>query len=142
MTFNKIYFLLTILLFAIEVYIAKYVHDDIIRPYIGDVLVVILIYCLVKSFFNTPVLKTALAVLLFSFVVETLQYFNIVNVLGLQDSKLAATIIGTSFAWMDIASYIAGILIVLLCEWLVAKERLNNRKAVGNLELNQTDKTL
>ena len=32
--------------FILEVIIAKYVHDKIIRPYIGDVLVVICLYTL------------------------------------------------------------------------------------------------
>ena len=39
--FNKTYFLLTILLFCTEVIIALFVHDNFIRPYFGDVLVVI-----------------------------------------------------------------------------------------------------
>jgi len=96
LAFNKNYFLLAVLLFFIEVFIALYVHDAIVRPYIGDVLVVILIYCFVKSFFDWPVLPVALSVLTFSFAVETLQYFNIIEILGLEKSNLARIIIGTS----------------------------------------------
>lgn len=114
--FNKIYFGLTILIFIIEVLIALYVHDTIIRPYIGDVLVVILIYCFVKSFLKIKVMPTAVFVLLFAFGVETLQYLNIVDKLGLQNSKIARTVIGTSFSWIDILTYIIGISIVLLVE--------------------------
>ena len=117
--FTLRYFILTIILLVVEILIALFVHDTIIRPYIGDVLVVILIYCFVKSFFNTPVVPTAIAVLIFSFAVETLQYFKILEVLGLQHSKLARIIIGSSFAWADIGAYIAGILIVLLAEKLL-----------------------
>nr|WP_315153196.1 DUF2809 domain-containing protein [uncultured Flavobacterium sp.] len=116
LTFNKKYFGLTILLFVIEVLIALYVHDAIIRPYIGDVLVVILIYCFIKSFLKLPVLPVALFVLLFSFSVEFLQYLNIVGKLGLQNSKIARTVIGTSFAWIDLVCYIAGIIIVIIAE--------------------------
>ena len=119
LTFNKKYFILALLLFFIEVLIALYVHDKIIRPYIGDVLVVILIYCFVKSFLKLPVLPVATGVLMFAFMVETLQYFKIVEVLGLQHIKLARIVIGTSFAWMDMLTYIAGIAIVLIAErWL------------------------
>jgi hypothetical protein len=119
LTFNKKYFIIALLLFFIEVLIALYVHDRIIRPYIGDVLVVILIYCFIKSFLKLPVLPVASAVLIFAFMVETLQYFKIVEVLGLQHIKLARIIIGTSFAWMDMLTYIAGIAIVLIAErWL------------------------
>lgn len=121
MRFNIRYFLLTILLFVTEVLIALYSHDSILRAYIGDVLVVILIYCFVQSFFNTPVLITAIAVLIFSYIIETLQYLNIVEILGLQHSTLAKTVIGTSFSWIDILSYTAGILVVILVEKMAGK---------------------
>ena len=78
-SFNPKYFLLTILLFVTEVLIAVYLHDGFIRPYFGDFLVVILIYCFVKSFANIPVIKTAVGVLLFSYFVEMTQYFKLVK---------------------------------------------------------------
>lgn len=120
-TFNKAYFLWTVLLFLTEVGIALFVHDNFIRPYFGDVLVVILIYCFVRTFLKISVTKACIGVLLFAFAVETLQYFTVVEKLGLQDNKLARTVIGTSFAWEDIAAYIVGILIVVLAETLLAK---------------------
>ena len=116
MAFHKNYFLLTILLFAIEVMIALFIHDSIIRPYIGDVIVVILMYCFVKSFFNFAVLPIALGILLFAFGIETLQYFNIIVHLGLEKSRLATTLIGNSFAWIDMLTYVIGILIVIIAE--------------------------
>jgi len=117
--FNSLYFVLAVLLFAVEILIAIFAHDRFIRPYVGDVLVVILIYCTVKSLLNTPVLTTALSVLAFSFVIESLQYLNIVDRLGLQNSPIAATIIGTSFAWIDIFAYIIGIILVLVFEKII-----------------------
>ena len=119
--FQSKYFIITLLLLSIEICIALFVHDNFIRPYIGDVLVVILIYCFIKSFFNLPTLTTAISVLLFSFLVETLQYFKVVNLLGLQNSKIARIIIGTSFAWQDIIAYIVGISIVILVEKSTSK---------------------
>lgn len=119
--FNRNYFVLAILLFIIEILIAKYVHDRFIRPYMGDTLVVMLIYCFVKSFINKPVLPTALWVLAFAFLIETLQYFQIVNLLGLQHSKVASIMIGTSFAWMDIYAYIAGIIVILIIERVIGR---------------------
>ena len=114
--FNGSYFILTILLFITEVFIGVCVHDDFVRPYIGDVLVVILIYCFVKSFLNTPVIKTAVWVLIFSFFVEVTQYFKLYKILGLQHSPILKTVLGTSFAWADIWAYVAGIAIVLIVE--------------------------
>jgi hypothetical protein len=116
LTFSPRYFRATLFLFFIEVLIALYAHDRIIRPYIGDLIVVILIYCFVKSFLNTPVWPTAIGVLIFSFTIEVLQYFDLVSLLGLQDSKIARIVIGTSFAWADLLAYTVGIVILLFFE--------------------------
>jgi hypothetical protein len=115
-TFNKNYFGIAILIFTIEILIALFVRDNFIRPYIGDVLVVILIYCSIKSFYNPPVFTLAICVLAFAFTVEFLQYYNIVKKLGFQKSKIATTVIGTSFEWFDILAYMAGITIILMTE--------------------------
>jgi len=116
------YFIAAIILLGIEVLIAAFTHDAIIRPYIGDLLVVILLYCLVKSFFNTRVRATALSVLLFSYAVEILQYFHIVRILGLEKFRMARILIGTSFAWTDIWMYTLGIGLVLLIETRINKK--------------------
>jgi hypothetical protein len=114
--FNKRYFLLTVVLFLIEVLIAAYINDAIIRPYVGDYLVVILLYCFVKSFFNLPVVPLAIGVLLFAYTIEILQYFNLVDRLGLRHSKLAVVVIGSSFEWIDLIAYTLGIATVIAIE--------------------------
>lgn len=117
--FHKYYFAWTIFLFVIEFLIAIYVHDKIIRPYIGDVLVVIFVYCFIKSFLEIPVLPAAIFTLALSFFIETMQYFQIVNLLGLEHSRLARILIGTSFAWIDFICYTAGIIFVLMVEKII-----------------------
>lgn len=114
--FNIRYFTFAVILFIIEVLIALYINDQFVRPYIGDVLVVILIYCFVKAFFNLPVLKTTIGVLLFSYLIETLQYFQFVKRIGLEHSRLANVVIGNYFAWEDILAYTIGAVIILLAE--------------------------
>ena len=127
MTFNKHYAARALVLFIIEVMIALFVHDDIVRPYVGDVLVVILIYCFIRSFLVLPFLPVALSVLLFSFTLEFLQYIRIVEKLGLNNSALARTLIGTSFAWIDLLAYSIGIIIVLTVEES-KKRKVKSRK--------------
>ncbi len=124
LTFQKNYFVLAAFLFLIEVLIALFVHDNFIRSYLGDVLVVILIYCFIQSFLKLPVLTAAIFVLLFSFAIEFLQFFNIVQKLGLENSEVARTVIGTSFAWIDLLTYILGIAIVIMVEnyWLKKRQ--------------------
>lgn len=116
MRFNTYYWIWSIILFLIELYIALHIDDNFIRPYIGDLLVVILIYTIVRAFFKVSILTTAIGVLIFSFAVEVLQYFKIVERLGLGSSSLARTVIGTTFSWEDLGAYSLGILILLCFE--------------------------
>lgn len=121
---NRHYLLITILLFFIEVAIALYIKDSFIRPYFGDLLVVILLYCFLKSFLNLKILTSAIIVLTFSVIIEFLQYLNIIEILGLQNSSLAKTIIGTSFSWLDILTYFLGIAFVLFFEKQILKKKI------------------
>lgn len=125
-TFNKKYLILTIILFVIEVLIAVFVSDAFVRPYVGDYLVVILIYCAVRTVLKASVWKVAVGVLLFSFLIETLQYFHIVNRLGLENNVVARTVIGYGFEWVDLLAYTLGILTVLAFE----NKKLYQRKKV------------
>lgn len=111
--FQKKYFFSAVLLFVVEVLIALYMHDRIVRPYIGDLLVVILIYCFVKAFFDLPVIPVATGVLLFAYLIEFSQYLNLVKHLGLENSTLANVVMGNSFEWVDMLAYTIGILVVL-----------------------------
>jgi hypothetical protein len=128
--FNPYYFAITVLLFITEIVIALFVNDQFIRPYGGDFLVVILIYCFLKSFVNLSVGVAATLVLLFSFFIETTQYFNAIGQLGLQDSEIAKAILGNSFAWNDILAYVAGILCVISIEMLVSKRTAKTDNAI------------
>jgi Protein of unknown function (DUF2809) len=114
--FQKQYFILAVQLFAIEILIAVYIHDRVIRPYLGDYLVVIMLYCFLKAFANISVFPACILVLLFSGMVEFMQYFQLIEFLGLQHSRLAATVLGNSFEWIDLIAYSAGIATVLFIE--------------------------
>ena len=114
--FNKGYLLITFLLLITEVLIALFVHDSIIRPYVGDILVVTLIYCFFRSFINLSVVQVAIFTLLFAYFIEALQYFDLLNKLGLGNNKVANIIIGNTFAWVDMLCYTLGIVIVILLE--------------------------
>ena len=116
LTFNLRFFLLSILFFVIEVLIALYVKDDFVRPYVGDYLVVMLIYCAVRTFIKANPVKIAIAVLLFAYLIEILQYFRIVDRLGLSGNPVAKTVIGYGFEWWDMLAYTLGVLTILVVE--------------------------
>ncbi|WP_248282164.1 ribosomal maturation YjgA family protein [Mucilaginibacter robiniae] len=102
-------------------------HDSIVRPYGGDFLVVIMLYCIVKSFSKTKPYSTGMAILVFAYVVEVSQYFHLVNRLGLQQSSLAKVIIGTSFAWTDLLAYTLGMCLTLLVERRRTRRRMQTK---------------
>lgn len=129
--FNLPYFIIALVLFVIELLIVKYANDQIIRPYFGDFLFVIFIYCSIKSLFDTSYLKTAIGVLIFSFLLEILQYFNLVNLIGLEHSELARTVIGTSFEWIDLIAYTLGIVFVIFVENKLSKSNLKQNFKVS-----------
>ena len=116
LTFNRKYFYLTVLLFLIEVCIAVFIDDQFIRPFMGDVLVVILLYCFVKSFWKIRSNVAALSIFVFACVIEGFQYLNLIDRLGLRQYKLLAIILGTTFDWKDIFAYALGTAIILAWE--------------------------
>lgn len=100
-------FIIFCIFFLIEVLIAKYVNDSIIRPYVGDILVVILIYYFIKAFIETKSLYIIIGTLLFAYLIEIGQYFHIADILGLEN-KILRIMIGSSFSWGDILCYTIG----------------------------------
>ncbi len=114
--FNKKYFFFALVLFLIEVCIAIFVDDIFIRPFIGDVLVVILIYCFIKAFWNIQSSIAAVSVFTFACIIEILQYFNFVDKLGLQNNRILAIALGSTFDWKDLIAYAIGAITVLWFE--------------------------
>ena len=113
MRFHKHYFALSLLIFLIEVAIALWVKDRWVRPYGGDTLVVILIYTFFMTFHDFHKLGLAVGVLCFAYLIETLQYFKLVSILGFEHSRLANIVIGNSFAWGDMVAYTLGFLFLI-----------------------------
>ena len=117
------FFLVFLALMAVEILIALFVHDDFVRPYVGDAIVVIVIYCLIRTIIPNGVSLLSLYIFLFSVLVEVLQYYDIVTVLGLGDNEFMRILIGTSFSWWDIACYAVGCAITGIWEFMRIKKR-------------------
>lgn len=103
-------------LFCVEVFIAAFLHDRIVRPYVGDLLAVVFLYCLVRSVATPPVRPTVAAVLLVAYGIEVLQYLHLLTYVGLQHSRLAAVVLGNHFEWGDMLAYTLGALGILAAE--------------------------
>ena len=113
-SFNKRYFLAFVVLLVIEVLIAKFVTDSFIRPFIGDYLVMILIYLFSRTWLKGNDRVQILGVLLFCYSVEIAQKFNLVQILGLEQYRLARIIIGTHYDVNDLVAYSLAALTLLL----------------------------
>ncbi len=110
------YALCAAILFAVEFCIALFVHDNFVRPFIGDVLVVILVHCAVRVVFPSRPKLLALYVFFFACAVEALQAIHLLDLLGLSHVQLLVIVVGTSFSWWDILCYLAGCVIVAAAE--------------------------
>lgn len=115
-------FLIFLLILFIEIIIGLYIRDAIIRPYGGDVLVILLIYYFIKSFIKTKYTYILIGTLLFAYSIEIGQYYKMVEVLGLQNNTFMSIIMGTSFSWGDMLSYTLGALICYFIEKKKSKD--------------------
>ncbi|WGH75393.1 DUF2809 domain-containing protein [Tenacibaculum tangerinum] len=86
------------------------------RHTLGDFLVVILLFYLVKAFFNFSNKTIGISVLIFAYVVEFLQFVPLLEFLGLQKNRLAAMLLGTTFSMGDLVAYSLGVGTALLLE--------------------------
>jgi hypothetical protein len=105
----------SVVLLAVEIFIAVFIHDQFIRPFFGDFLAVVFVYCGLRIF-NQNILKTALLSLLIAYCIEILQYFKFIEITGLIKYKMLAILIGNSFSWLDILAYTLGFVFILLIE--------------------------
>ena len=114
-----VYLGLTFVLLAVEVLIALFVHDNFIRPYIGDVLVTVLICAFLRIFIPKGVKLLPLYVFIFAAGVEVLQYFRIVELLGLSDNRFFSILIGSVFDVKDVVCYGIGCVIFFFGEKII-----------------------
>ena len=117
----------TLLLLATEIGIACFVRDDFVRPYLGDVLVVLLLYCGIR--WVRPLGWCWLPVGVFSLAVgvEAAQALQLVHRTGLAEAPFFATLLGTCFSWWDILCYGIG---AILCQgidlWVAHNRKEDN----------------
>lgn len=116
---RRTYLLIGIAIFVIEVLIALFVKDALIRPYGGDFLAVIMLYFFGRALVNWSSLWVAIVALGIAFLIEFAQYLNMLAWLGLEDNSLARVVLGSSFEWGDMLAYTLGAIVAyFLDRWL------------------------
>lgn len=116
------FLLIFIFLLAIEVLIALYVHDDFVRPYVGDMIVTVVVWAFARIVFPDRFKLMSLYVMIFAILVEVGQYFNYVDLLGITNPILV-TMMGTSFAWADIACYAVGCVVAAVADYIMLRKK-------------------
>ena len=117
------YMLLFLLFLAVEVLIALFVRDNFIRPYVGDVLVTVVICLFLRIFISFKARLLPLLVFILSALVEIGQYFDFVALLGLSDNRFISVLLGRTFSLADIICYGAGCIIFVLAEELTVQKK-------------------
>ena len=114
------YGIAALVLFLTEVVIGTWLNDwQFVRAYLGDVLVIPLIYCLIRIFTNKLPRTMPLIVFGIGVIAEISQYCKLYAILGFEKHSLPAIILGTGFSWWDMVCYAAGAVLICLVEWLI-----------------------
>lgn len=95
------------LLLLTETLIALFVNDNFVRPYLGDVLVTLLICSFLRVFCPKGIPALPVYVFLFAAAVEVGQYFDLVALLGIQ-SRFLSVLLGRTFSVWDLLCYAIG----------------------------------
>lgn len=116
-------------LLGTEILIGMFAHGWV-RSYLGDVLVVILLYTICRTI--SPMkprhgILLPLAILIFAFCVEFLQLWGFCDRFGITN-PLLRIIIGTGYSNIDLLSYAIGIVPCAVCE-LVLKNIISQTRA-------------
>lgn len=109
-------------LLAVEVGIALFVNDSFVRPYVGDMLVTLLLCCLCRVIVPNKVQLLPLFVFIFATCVEIGQYLDLVALLGLADNRILSIALGRTFSWIDIVCYAAGCFAAFLLDQIIIKK--------------------
>lgn len=118
------YILLFLLFLGIEVLIALFVRDAFIRPYVGDMLVTVVICLFIRGF--SPISSKLLPVYVFVFAaaVEVAQYFDFVAITGLENNRFLSVLLGRTFSLADIVCYGIGCIVFFAFEKLLLHKKI------------------
>ena len=126
-TFRASYAVAAILVFIVEGAIAAFVHDALVRPYLGDSLAVVLVYLALRAVTPLDVGRSAATALAIACAIELAQWFHLADRIGIHD-RLARVVLGTGFDPADFLAYAGGALAVVVVE-AAYRSRGRNRHA-------------
>ena len=106
--------------FMIEVVIALWWRDGFVRPYLGDVLAVILVYLVLRAATRLDQIGAAGVAFAIAVAIELAQLVHVLDAVGLADNRLARVVLGGVFDPVDLVCYLVGAVAALVLDlvWL------------------------
>ena len=98
-------------------------RDAFIRPYIGDMLVTVLICCFCRVLIPQGVRALPVYVFVFAAIVEIGQYVDFVKLLGLDGNHFASVVFGRTFSVYDLLCYAVGCLAFFAMDHSIQRHR-------------------
>lgn len=117
-------------LFITEIIIGAFC-GGFIRAYVGDVLVIPLIYCLVRIFYTRDNKLLPIAVGSLGILAEIAQYFDLCGILGIDKQSAMGIMIGSHADIGDIFCYIAGVILIYVFEYIYSRIACRDKRAMG-----------
>ncbi len=125
---KRLAFLLIFLLLVIsEFIIGIYFHDDFVRPFVGDVIIAVVLYTFVRVFFPEKLYWLSAAVFVFCAAVEFSQIIPLCDLIGVKNNFLR-TLMGVSFAWEDIICYAVGCIITAVYDVFLFRRQSSEKQ--------------
>jgi len=118
-----VYLVAFALIFGVEVLIAKFAPaDSFVRGSVGDILVIVLLYCLLRAILGLSVARTVAIAVGWGFIAESLQYVHLATRLGFHPGQIMYVVIGNTFSPQDLLMYALGGLLAGGAEFLIGKK--------------------
>lgn len=129
--FEKKYGLYCIGLIATMALLALFLHDKDFSKSVGNVIFVILLYCLSQTFFEFNKKTAIIAAAVFCLLLEVSKTFGWVQETGLSNNLFFANLFGVYFDFDNIWSVIAGGALVYVLEFYDDNTRPRKKKFFG-----------
>ncbi|MEO8886956.1 MAG: DUF2809 domain-containing protein [Mucilaginibacter sp.] len=98
-------------------------HFKVIPLFVGDILWATMVYFIMRLLFiNKPVKFVALVSLLFSFAIEFGQLYKAPWIDSIRATLFGRMVLGSTFNWGDLLSYIVGVCIGVLINYILTKK--------------------
>lgn len=114
-SFNKRYFTPFLLVLVAEIAIAIFYFHRFVRGFLGDVLVIPLLYYLLRAISSVRHRPALIFVLALAFLIEGLQLLDLTKLLS-TDNSIVQIVLGNTFDGFDLLAYLIGALAVYFIE--------------------------